>query len=91
MMDDILIFVDGELYTGRAVHDALKGVGWPGGRTAGLFLEKSKAARYQKVHIVVLKYGKLRACTFNPKEADLRGQLQASQTYWDVEVMPGDR
>lgn len=91
MPEETLVFVDGELYTGTVVYDNLKGVGWPGGRTAGLFLEKRLAARYQKVHLVDLRYGKLRACTYNSQGQNLRNQLQAAQAYWDVEVMPGDK
>jgi hypothetical protein len=90
-MDDVLIFVDGELYTGNAVYDNLKGVGWPGGRTAGLFLEKKHAARYQEVYIVDLKHGKLRHCVYNSRGADIKNQLKCEETYWNVVDMPGDK
>jgi hypothetical protein len=88
--DNVLVFVDGELYTGQAIYNNYKGVGWQSGRTSGLFLEKKFAARYQDVCIVYLKYGKMRKCKFNPQGNGLKNQLKAESTYWDVVDMPGD-
>lgn len=88
--DTVLIFVDGELYKGNAVYDNYKGVGWPSGRTAEVYLEKKLAARYQSVSIVYLKYGKLRHCKYNSKGFDVKSQLKAESTCWTVIDMPGD-
>jgi hypothetical protein len=89
-MDDILIFVDGELYQGVVIFNPYKGVGWPSGRQGGFFLVKDKAARYQEVIIVYLKYGKSRMCKYNNRGYDLNAQLKADTTYWEVIDMPGD-
>lgn len=90
MNDDILVFVDGELYNGIISTNPYKGVGWPSGRFAGLTLIKEKAARYQQVSIVYLKYGKLRNCKYNNQNLTLKQQLKNDTTYWEVIDMPGD-
>jgi hypothetical protein len=89
-MEDILIFVDGELYKGVAEYCNYKGVGWPGGRTQSLRLIKDKAARYQEVHIVYLHFNKLRKCKYNDQGYSLKDQLSGKFTFWDVIDMPGD-
>ena len=84
------MFVDGEHYKGNVIYDNYKGVGWPSGRAAGVFLERELASRYQDVSIMYLKYGKLRHCKYNAQGNDLRGQLKSESTYWEVVDMPGD-
>ena len=88
-MKDSLVFVDGELYTGKVVFDNCKGIGWSGGLTTGLYLEKKLAARYQEVYVVNLHYNKLRKYVYKSDEP-LKSQLQAETTYWDIVAMPGD-
>ncbi len=88
--DRILVFVDGELYKGRVIFGNYKGIGWPGGRAAEIFLEKKLAARFQDVSIVYLSYGKLRHCKYNPNGMDLKQQLKEESTCWTVFDMPSD-
>ena len=90
MEEDILIFVDGELYKGTVVYSPYKGIGWPSGRLHSIILVKDKAARYQDVSIVYLNYGKMRRCKYNDQSLDLKSQLKLDRTVWDVIDMPGD-
>jgi hypothetical protein len=88
MEEDVLIFVDGELYKGVVTFNNYKGIGWPG--VVGFILRQEKAARYQEVLMVDIRYGKARKCQFNSQGCGLKDQLKAKTTYWDVIYMPGD-
>jgi hypothetical protein len=57
---------------------------------AGFILYQTKAARYQEVLMVDLRYGKARKCQYNSQGCDLKDQLKAKTTYWEVIEMPGD-
>lgn len=91
-MNSVHVFVDGELYIGDVIYNTYKGVGWPGGRVSGILLEKKKASRYQEVYILDMGFDswKLRRCEFDPNGSDLKTQLKADKTYWNVIDMPGD-
>ena len=90
-LDEFLIFVDGELYTGGVVFDSLKGVGWEGGRPAGIWLEANLAKRYQDVSLVSLKYKKLRAYKYDDEGQDLKSQIKSKTTYWNMVETAGDK
>lgn len=90
MDENILIFVDGELYKGTVTYIPYKGVGYPGGRLCSIILLKDEVSRYQEVSIVYLQYGKLRKCKYNSLDLSLLNQLTSEYTTWDVIDMPGD-
>lgn len=87
-MEDVLIFVDGELYTGEIIYCPYKGFGWPESRAAGIRLDKNLVKPSQKVSILNLKYNKLRDCIYNSENQTIF--LDKNQIYWDVIDMPQD-
>lgn len=73
-MEDILIFVDGELYSGEFAldeHNILK-------------LDKSLVARYQDVVLLYLNSMVLNYCVYNNKNQSLYEQLKNIVNYFDV-------
>lgn len=88
-MTENLVFVDGELYTGKIIFARYKGIGWKSGRPYSIILEKKLAARYQSVYYVDLKYNKLRNCKF-VENGNLKSQLKSETTEWELIEMPSD-
>lgn len=80
-MENLLVFVDGELYKGNITY--VKGCDWEAGRTVGLILDKKLGDSSKKVSLVNLFFETLRHCEYN-KDHQKFLSIKESQIYWDV-------